>query len=584
MKPLGDSHGGKALKKPDARFSRQDILQRLVMLILAVGTFFLLYGFRAAAQTGDSLDYAQSITTGSDLFHPHHLLFNPIIRFLFVLVSHLGGTVDVIAVAQIHNILWAIAAILAMFLVVRHLLKSVSWGAGAAVLLLLTKGFWAYSTQVQVYVPAAGCLAILTALLILRDKFVRTFPGVLMVSLIFSLSIFYHQASVFFAIPMAFLLMADESRGKRRTLPISLFLSGCIVLPAYVLAFLSIAGGKTLSAFVRFCLSYVFYPNPDWGTLKNVSLKGVGHIVLSQAKNFIFFPREWYVPAAVGLAVCLVALWIWHALQILKKANEAKIRIFSWLWLLPVLVFLLWYEPGAYELMIVTILPIQLLVFIALNDIRTAMKSSARRAMAGAGVLFILVLGGVNFRQAILPVHGSRGPNYDEAKLLNMGTPQDAMIFSSWYVQQNLRYYFQRERALEADIALFCFYRSLPLPEDYAVDRTRPIVISPAYLYPEAEISKVVVLNGYRNPSEWLRFLEWLFQFEYDSERRLISCRSFEVVNVGLGYLTLSPVRMNVDGLGDLMATLDTQIRTRLADPVPHFMDWHRKNYGLGLK
>jgi hypothetical protein len=137
---------------------------------------------------------------------------------------------------------------------------------------------------------------------------------------------------------------------------------------------------------------------------------------------------------------------------------------------------------------------------------------------------------------------------------------------------------------LEADIVLFCFYRSLPLPEDYAVDRTRPIVISPAYLYPEAEISRVVLLNGYRNPSEWLRFMDWLFQFDYDAESRLASCRSFEVINLGLGYISLSPVRMNVDGLGDLMEKLDTQIRSRLSDPVPHFTNWYRKNSRLGPK
>jgi hypothetical protein len=475
----------------------------------------------------------------------------------------LGRTVDVMTVAQIHNIFWAIAAILAIFLVVRHIMKSVFWGAVAAVLLLLTKGFWAYSTQVQVYVPAMGCLAILTALLILHDKFVRTIPGMLIVSLVFALSIFYHQSSLFYAIPMGFLLMNDENRRDRKTLPIILSLSGCIVLLAYVLAFLSIAGAKTLSGFVHFCLSYVFYPNPDWATLKNVSFKGVGHVVLSQAKDFIFFTRAWYIPAAVGLAVCLSALG---------------------LWILPVFIFLLWYAPGAFELMIVTTLPIQLLVFVALNDVWPALKSSARRVLAGAGILFILVLGWVNFRQAILPAQGSRGPDYDEAKLLNMGAPQDAIILSSWYVQQNLRYYFEREKALEADIALFCFYRSMPLPENYSVDRRKFVVISPAFLYPEAEISRVVLLNGYQNPSKWLRFLAWLFQFEYDADQRLVSCRSFEVMNLGLGYLSLSPVRRNVDGLGDLLAELDTQIRSRLSDPVPHFMNWYRKNPGLGPK
>lgn len=575
---------GKALKQPDAVPSRRDIFRWLVPILLAAGSFFLLYGFRAAAQTGDSLNYAYSIKTGTDLFHPHHLLFNPIIRLLFVFFSSSGRTADVIAVAQIHNILWAITAILAIYFLIRYLMKSIAWGAAAACLLLVTKGFWTYSTQVQVYVPAMGCLAVLTALLILRAEFVRTVPGMLAVSLLFSLSIFFHQSSILFAIPMTFLLMADESRLNKKTLAVILSLSGCIVLLAYVLAFLSTAGGKALSAFVRFCLSYVFYPNPDWATLKNASLKGVGHLVLSQAKNFIFFSRAWYVPASIGLAVCLSGLGIWHALQIRKKGSLIKIRIFSWLWLLPVFIFLLWYSPGAYELMIVTILPIQLLVFLGLGDIWPTLRPSARKIWAGAGVLLVLVLGWVNFRRAILPAHDSRGPDYDEAKLLSMGAPRDAVIFTSWYVQQHLRYYFERGNALEADVAMFCFYRSLPLPKGYSLDRTSPIVISPAFLYPEAEISKVVRLDGYRNPSEWLRFLEWLFQFEYDSERRLISCRSFEAVNLGLGYLSLSPARMHVDGLGDLMAELEAQTRSRLSDPVPHFTNWLRKNPGLGQK
>jgi len=544
----------------------------------------LLYGFRAAAQTGDSLNYAHSIKTGTDLFHPHHLLFNPIIRLLFVITSSSGRNADVIAVAQIHNVLWAIAAILAMFLVVRHVMKSVAWGAAAACFLLVTKGFWMYSTQVQVYVPALACLAILTALLILQARFVRTVPGMLVVSLVFSLSIFFHQSSIFFAIPMGCLLLADESRGNKKTLAVILALSGGIVLGAYILAFRSNTGGKTLAAFVRFCLSYVFYPNPDWATLKNVSLKGVGHLVLSQAKNFIFFSRAWYIPASVGLAVCLSGLGIWHVSQIHKKGNLAKIRIFSWLWFLPVLIFLLWYAPGAYELMIVTLLPILLLVFLALGDVWPAMKPSARKALAGAGVLLILFLGWINFRRAVLPAHDSRGPDYDEAKLLNMGAPQDAIILTSWYVQQNLRFYFGRENALEADIAMFCFFRSLPLPTGYSLDRSRFIVISPAFLYPEAEISKVVRLDGYRNPSEWLRFLEWLFQFEYDTERSLVSCRSFAAMNLGLGYLSLSPARMNVGGLAELLGKLDAQTRSRLSDPIPHFENWLKKNPGLGRK
>jgi len=64
----------------------------------------------------------------------------------------------------------------------------------------------------------------------------------------------------------------------------------------------------------------------------------------------------------------------------------------------------------------------------------------------------------------------------------------------------------------------------------------------------------------------------------------LTSCRSFEVVNLGSGYLALSPARMKVDGLKGLLENLDAQIRQRLSDPVPHFFNWYLKNPELSEK
>jgi hypothetical protein len=577
-KPHTIPERSRALRQLDPRPSRRGNFQGLVICALIVGSALLLYVFRASSLTGDSLNYAYSIKTGSDLFHPHHLLFNPIVRLLFIVISSVCRACDVVIAAQIHNIFWAVVAVLAIFLIIRHIMASVTWGAGAAILLLLSTGFWAYSTQVQVYLPATGCLAAITALLILRHRFVRTVPGVLAVTLLFSLSIFYHQASLFFAIPLGYFLTGHKDQDEKKVFPVIFSLTGVVVLAAYVLAFLSIAGPKTLKAFIRFCLSYAFLPNPDWATLKNISARGIGHLILSQARDVVSLPRQWYVPGAVALGIGLGSLGIWHVRQILKRRNDADMRIFFMLWLLPIYIFLLWYAPGAYELLIVTIFPLLVLFFVALQDVWSAMKSSARRVFAGAGVAFILVLGLHNFRSAVWPAHVSRGPDYDEARLLNMWTPQDSAIFSDWYLQQHLRYYFHRETALEADIPMFCFYRHLPLPEQYSVDAAWAVVISPAYLYPETEISKVVKLNGFRFPSEWLRFMEWLFQFEYDSQKRLISCRSFEIVNVGSGYLALSPTRMNVDGLKGLLENLDAQIRRWLSDPVPHFFNWYLRN------
>jgi hypothetical protein len=41
---------------------------------------------------------------------------------------------------------------------------------------------------------------------------------------------------------------------------------------------------------------------------------------------------------------------------------------------------------------------------------------------------------------------------------------------------------------------------------------------------------------------------------------------------------------MNVEGLGDLLEKLDSQIRLRLSDPIPHFLNWSVKNPGFSRK
>jgi len=571
----------KALKQPDPERPGRRLVARMAILLLTVGSILLLYTFRASTMTGDSLNYAYSIRAGSGLFHPHHLLFNPIVRGLLIILIQFCRSCEVILAAQVHNIFWAGVALCAVFIMIRHLTSSAAWGAAAFISLLATKGFWAYSTQVQVYIPALGCLAVMTAILMRREKSASFLTGPVFMSLLFSLSIFYHQSSILFAIPLAYIFAVGKNRLGRKSFPLFFALSGTIVLAAYVLAFLSTAGRKTPGAFVIFCLSYVFHPNPDWATLKNLSFKGIGHLMLSQARVVAPFSSAWYIPAAVVAALGLGTLSAWHIRQILKKSDKAELRLFSLLWLLTIYLFLLWYAPGAYELLIVALLPIELLIFLAVRDVWPALKISPRRVLAGTGAAAILALGGANFFLAIRPAHVSKGPDFDEARILNMWVPTESVILSNWYIQQHLRYYFQRENALEVDIPFFCFYRRLALPQGYATDSRAGLVVSPSYLYPETEISKAVKLNGYRYPSEWLRWMGWVFMFEYDSQGRLASCRSFEAVNLGSGYLSLSPARMNVDGLEDLLGKLDAQIQRRLADPVPHFLNWFHKNPGV---
>ena len=143
------------------------------MMILLILSAALLFSTRARQQTADSLDYALSARTGLGMYHPHHLLFIPIVRLFLTGWSTLGASRDPILAGQIHNVLWAMVTTGCLFVVARRLLVSAPGGFLAALFLLVTRGFWLYSTQLEVYVPATGCLALMTVLLVARPRVMR---------------------------------------------------------------------------------------------------------------------------------------------------------------------------------------------------------------------------------------------------------------------------------------------------------------------------------------------------------------------------------------------------------------------------
>lgn len=74
-------------------------------------TFLLLLIFRTQMQTEDSLEYALHVRSGERLFHPHHLLFSPLVRLIYLGLSTLYPTMDAILAAQVHNAFWAVVGV-----------------------------------------------------------------------------------------------------------------------------------------------------------------------------------------------------------------------------------------------------------------------------------------------------------------------------------------------------------------------------------------------------------------------------------------------------------------------------------------
>ncbi len=106
--------------------------------------------FRSEAQTGDSLEYARSIRSGADLFHPHHLLFNPVIRAVWTGMKVFRPGADPIEAAQAHNIFWALVTLAAVFGIVRRMTGSAgAWPGGCRSPLTLRATWWQIAGELR---------------------------------------------------------------------------------------------------------------------------------------------------------------------------------------------------------------------------------------------------------------------------------------------------------------------------------------------------------------------------------------------------------------------------------------------------
>lgn len=185
--------------------------------IVGVGSVALLVAvlaaFPALHQTFDSLGYAQAARDATQLFHPHHLLYTAAVRLTWVMLGAFGATADAIAAGQIHNGIWAAVLVGATFALVRRITGSTALAGGAACLLLATRGLLVFSSQVEVYVPATACAAVLILYLTPFDApwtKARTAGAILFLSLL----ILYHQPNVLvcLALPAGFALSREPGR------------------------------------------------------------------------------------------------------------------------------------------------------------------------------------------------------------------------------------------------------------------------------------------------------------------------------------------------------------------------------------
>jgi hypothetical protein len=542
-------------------------------LLLAAGTSLFLFLTRLSEQYGDSLNYAVSIRSGIGLFHPHHLLYNPAVRGLFRLLQAVDGRITAVDAGQVHNIFWAVVAVVALFSLATRWLESWHRGILAALALLVSLGFWEYSTQVQIYVPALAVLSLMVLVLQRASSRGWTARTWFALGFLYVLSMLYHQTNVLFALPLIVFVVLRFGRTALKRILALVIGSGVWIGGIYVGVFLTMEGEKTVPQFLRFVLYYRFHPDPLWGTARNISPEGIGYLLFSQLRDVIPVVDPFQKPALALFGLFLLALFVWHTAALFRRDEKDKPwRGFFLTWLTVHCLFFLWWSPHEKNMFIISLFPLAGLTVLALNDLLRRWSSGKRTAawkIAAAALLAAVAV--YNYATFIHPRQISKGSDYAEAFVLQSCVPAGDVILSSNDVQGNLLYYFPGRVLRLVEIPPMSICRDLPLSAEYDVLKTCSFVLSPSYIYPESRLS---VISGYDNPPGWRRYLGWLLDIQEDDRGTALSCRAFAVLSCGRGYLKIGLDRQLLSGWADLLDRLDRLARDSFGMESPVFTRW----------
>jgi hypothetical protein len=541
--------------------------RRGVLALAGLGAAIVILALRSKGQTADALVYMLSAATGRELYHPHHLLYTPIVRFLYLALRALGTGADAILASQVHNTVLAVATGLATFSIVRRWGGSSIGAALTALALLATRGFWAYSTIADVYVPATACLAGVT-LLLPRDGEAALGWKTPVVCALLALAIFYHQTNVLAVVPIAFWYASTRSPGKLRALALVLGGAGIVVLGAYVLAYLHSDAQAAmarmgvpsapgfLEGFEHYCLSYTFHPNPEWGTFHNVSALGLGRVVHSQAWNVVVFDEatKYVVTGVFALALAIVLGW--HVVQAVRTETLRRERIYLLLWLLIYDAFFLWWLPSEREFFITPLLPLVLAVWLLAADVSA--KLPLRKVVVAAAALLLAGMIAINFASEILPAHRKPGLRYDEAVDIARVAPRDGVVFDSQPVIQSLRYYFGFGRVEEMALPWLHALEGEPIPHRFDFENEPSAWVPTSILDPDQPLEN---LGAYTNPPGFRAYLEWLLEVRPEAAGG-VRYRHYRVMRPGGRgpYLLFDATREDAASFEELLARVDADV------------------------
>lgn len=425
------------------------IRERRILLFLCITSALVLFVLRADELSGMSTGFASHVVFNEWYFFAHHLLYQPIVRVFAVALAPLGC--DVTCAGQIHSILWAVATVGATYLITLRLGRSIGCAIGAAVFLFVSHGFWVFSTQLEPYLPLVGIDAIIAAFLICRPRRPLTLMDLAIVSGLFSFSLFYHQANLFFLIPIAAYLLIVEGKGGIGSIVKITGASGTVTLLVNVWIFRSIHPGETFGDFYRWLTYYGTISTDTHGSWRDLFDLNMGRVrgAIRSTSAAIVTGETKDIVRSLGFVVAPILATVagWNVFVTSRQWPESYGRLILLLWLFTFGFFFYWWMPYTLKFFMMLAVPVAILGALSVRDMLAAgrIPELTKQAIAGLAVIVVAVIAVLNFNNSIWPMATSRTPFYALGAKLSDATPDECSIYTERKFQGLLGYYFHRD-------------------------------------------------------------------------------------------------------------------------------------------
>jgi hypothetical protein len=297
--------------------------EKLLRWLVASGLLVIYLAFPTQNYYWDGISFAQTIEDAKylkNLIHPNHLIYNLIGYWFYHLLHSVGFTVRAITALQVMNAILSATAAVILFFTLRKL-----FSLYLTTFLTLLNGFsatwWKYSSDADAYI-ISNLFILITLYFILPDRKSRPF----LVSILFTLSMCFHQLAIFFG-PVIILALIIKSRKLVPVLQFALTTS-VLTTATYVYCFYITDNPMELGRFLRWITSF----SPDasftfnfWNNLA-YTLRGHARLFLNGRFNLLKGLVNPFIIALIGVLIISFCLFCYFVARNFKKPNLATVR------------------------------------------------------------------------------------------------------------------------------------------------------------------------------------------------------------------------------------------------------------------